>query len=210
MSPAVEFWVTLIFGMLGVHKFIHGKIGMGLIYFFTLGLFFFGWIYDVVQAGKRYFVSAHYMNELRNKPTSLSVVPAPGLVLDDGEVCVYCSPAQYTVTKNKVTGYVREGGGASVRIIPGVSIGRSTGVSRAIRENVTELYQGILYITNKRVVFSGTRGNFDKKLGAITTFAVHPKGIELQFGSSLYELLVQNAAQCINILEGALNRIPIE
>ncbi|MEE0709941.1 MAG: TM2 domain-containing protein [Gemmiger sp.] len=210
MSPSVEFWVTLLFGAFGIHKFLQGKIGMGLLYFFTCGLFCFGWIYDTVQAGRRYFGAARYAHELRSKPTSLSAVPAPGLFLDEGEVCVYCSPAQYTVTKNRVTGYVREGGGASVRIMPGLSVGRSTGVSRAIRENVSELYPGTLYITNHRIVFSGNHGSFDKKLNALTTFAVNPKGIELQFGSSFYELLVQNAARCINTLEGVLNKIPIE
>lgn len=210
MSPAVEFWVTLVFGAFGVHKFLQGKVGMGLLYLLTGGLLCFGWIYDTVQAGRRYFSGALYKHELRSKPTFLSAVSAPGLFLDVGEVCVYCSPAQYTVTKDRVTGYVRESGGANVRIMPGLSVGRSTGISRTIRENVSEFYPGTLYITNRRIVFSGNHGSFDKKLSAITTFAVNPKGIELQFGSSFYELLVQNAARCINTLEGALNKIPIE
>ena len=210
MSPSVEFWVTLLFGAFGIHKFLQGKIGMGLLYFFTCGLFCFGWIYDTVQAGRRYFGAARYAHELRSKPTSLPAVPAPGLFLKDGEICVYCSPAQYMVIKNRITGYVREGGGASVRSMPGLSGGRSTGVSRAIREDVSELYPGTLYITNQRIVFSGDHGSCDKKLSTITTFAVNPKGIELQFGSSFYELLVPNAARCINTLEGAMNEIPIE
>lgn len=206
MSPSVEFWVTLLFGAFGIHKFLQGKIGMGLLYFFTCGLFCFGWIYDTVQAGRRYFGAARYAHELRSKPTSLSAVPAPGLFLDEGGLRLLLPGAVYSC-KNRVTGYVREGGGASVRIMPGLSVGRSTGVSRAIRENVSELYPGTLYITNHRIVFSGNHGSFDKKLNALTTFAVNPKGIELQFGSSFYELLVQNAARCINTLEGVLNKI---
>lgn len=45
-----RFIITLLFGWLGVHKFMDGKIGMGLLYIFTFGLFGIGWIIDVVKA----------------------------------------------------------------------------------------------------------------------------------------------------------------
>ena len=44
-------WVALLlcifFGALGAHKFYEGKIGMGILYLFTGGLFFVGWIIDI-------------------------------------------------------------------------------------------------------------------------------------------------------------------
>lgn len=45
-----RFIITLLFGWLGVHKFMDGKIGIGLLYVFTFGLFGIGWIIDVVKA----------------------------------------------------------------------------------------------------------------------------------------------------------------
>ena len=46
-------WVKLIlcffFGFFGVHKFMEKKIGMGILYLFTMGLFGFGWIYDCIK-----------------------------------------------------------------------------------------------------------------------------------------------------------------
>ena len=45
-------WVALILciflGYFGVHKFYEGKVGMGIIYLFTFGLFGIGWAIDTI------------------------------------------------------------------------------------------------------------------------------------------------------------------
>lgn len=50
----IKFIVCLLLGFLGIHKFIEKKIGMGILYLFTCGLFGFGWLYDCI----RYFILA--------------------------------------------------------------------------------------------------------------------------------------------------------
>lgn len=45
----VRFIICLVFGYLGIHKFMEKKIGMGVLYLFTMGLFGFGWIFDCVK-----------------------------------------------------------------------------------------------------------------------------------------------------------------
>jgi len=47
------FIVCLLFGVLGIHRFYAGKIATGLLYFFTGGLFAFGYLTDlaVILAG---------------------------------------------------------------------------------------------------------------------------------------------------------------
>lgn len=40
--------LCIFFGIFGVHKFYVGKIGMGITYFLTMGLFGFGWIIDII------------------------------------------------------------------------------------------------------------------------------------------------------------------
>ena len=42
------FFLCLFFGILGVHKFYEGKIGMGIAYILTGGLFVVGWFVDVI------------------------------------------------------------------------------------------------------------------------------------------------------------------
>lgn len=45
----VKFIICFFFGFFGVHKFMEKKIGMGILYLFTMGLFGFGWIYDCIK-----------------------------------------------------------------------------------------------------------------------------------------------------------------
>ncbi len=40
---------TIFGGWFGLHKFIDGEIGIGVLYFFTCGLFLVGWICDIVK-----------------------------------------------------------------------------------------------------------------------------------------------------------------
>lgn len=43
-----DFIITLLFGWLGVHKFKQKQYGLGILYFFTLGLCGIGWIVDTI------------------------------------------------------------------------------------------------------------------------------------------------------------------
>ena len=44
----VAFFLCLCLGFVGAHKFYEGKIGMGILYLCTFGLFGFGWIIDCI------------------------------------------------------------------------------------------------------------------------------------------------------------------
>lgn len=44
----VAFLLCLFLGYFGIHKFYEEKVGMGILYIFTFGLFGFGWIIDAI------------------------------------------------------------------------------------------------------------------------------------------------------------------
>ena len=44
----ISFFLCLFLGLFGAHKFYEGKIGMGIIYLFTGGLFFVGVVIDLI------------------------------------------------------------------------------------------------------------------------------------------------------------------
>jgi restriction system protein len=45
----VAFFLCLFLGYLGAHKFYEGKVGMGILYFFTFGLCGIGWVVDLIR-----------------------------------------------------------------------------------------------------------------------------------------------------------------
>ena len=45
----VAFFLCLFFGYLGAHKFYEGRVGLGLLYLVTLGLFGIGWLIDTIK-----------------------------------------------------------------------------------------------------------------------------------------------------------------
>lgn len=42
-------WLCIFGGLFGLHQFYVGKIGKGLLYLFTGGLFVFGWVGDIIK-----------------------------------------------------------------------------------------------------------------------------------------------------------------
>ena len=49
MSKVGAILITFFLGGLGVHRFMTGKIGTGILYLFTGGLFGIGWLIDLVK-----------------------------------------------------------------------------------------------------------------------------------------------------------------
>lgn len=48
-SKTVALLLCIFLGYLGVHQFYVGKVGLGLVYLFTFGLFGIGWMVDVIR-----------------------------------------------------------------------------------------------------------------------------------------------------------------
>ena len=48
-SKVVAIILAVFFGYIGLHHFYVGKVGMGILYIFTCGLFCIGWIVDIIK-----------------------------------------------------------------------------------------------------------------------------------------------------------------
>ena len=54
-SRGTALMLCILGGWLGLHQFYVGRIGKGILYMFTAGLFFFGWIGDLLKIINRTF-----------------------------------------------------------------------------------------------------------------------------------------------------------
>ena len=57
MTKTAAILITFFLGGLGVHRFMTGKTGTGIVWLLTGGLFGLGWIYDVVMVATGKFVN---------------------------------------------------------------------------------------------------------------------------------------------------------
>lgn len=48
-SKMITLILSIFLGYLGIHRFYVGKIGSGIVWMFTAGLFGIGWIYDIIK-----------------------------------------------------------------------------------------------------------------------------------------------------------------
>ncbi len=71
-----NFLITLFLGWAGVHKFVEGKIGIGFLYLFTVGLFGIGWFIDIIIAA----ANIPYSNKTSGGQNSL---PSPNKISNE-------------------------------------------------------------------------------------------------------------------------------
>jgi hypothetical protein len=76
-SKTTAYLLWLFLGLLGAHKFYLKKTGMGILYLFTAGLFFIGWIIDLFTLGRQ--VDQHN----KNSPSGPSAADLAALAQKD-------------------------------------------------------------------------------------------------------------------------------
>jgi hypothetical protein len=198
-----DFLVCLLFGWLGVHKFREKKTGSGILYLFTFGLFGFGWIFDCVKYLKPLLKKKAAADIANGAP--LPVVAHSNVMLTPGEVCHYLASATFVKTKNVVVGHSGGHSGVSIRVAKGMSYRVGNSQSTAIRGNVQEKTSGLLSITNKRIVFSASKGAFDKRISELSAITPYKDGIGFQFGSAQYPLITPDAEYIYQIISRIIN-----
>ena len=175
---------------------------MGILYLCTLGLCGIGWFVDII----RYLIAAYKGERIQgNSPKHLSAdeplpIVSSNAILSNGEVCHYCEAAIHLKTKNVVVGYSSERYNTKIRISKEKSIGLGDQRAVRIRHDVQERANGVLSITNTRIVFSGNNFAFDKKITALSSITPYKDGIAFQFGSQPYTLLTHNSEYIYEIL----------
>ena len=120
------------------------------------------------------------------------------LMLTSGEVCHFSERA-IRVTEKKSKHYEGGSNGVSIRIAKGVTYrtGRYKGIP--VEDISYVKIKGLLYITNKRIVFVSDGQAFEKKFKSLTACVPYSNAIKLQFGNTNITLMVPdgNAANMV-------------
>jgi hypothetical protein len=78
--------LTIFLGFWGIHRFVVGKVGTGVLYVFTYGLFFIGWIVDIISVatgtftdkqGRRITRARPGQSTTKQKSTAQAFTPGP-------------------------------------------------------------------------------------------------------------------------------------
>ena len=130
---------------------------------------------------------------------SQMIIKNPSLPLKNGEVCFYQGKAKSfkTVTQIKETPKKK----TSLLLTPWiVGIKRKTQVE-VKQENVNEYYNGQLYVTNERIVFSCPVDGFNLSISTISSVKQYKNGIQVISRNASYNVMTSDVKQVLNIIE---------
>lgn len=120
----------------------------------------------------------------------LPILNTNKIFLKAGEQCHYIDKAIYekkTVKKR----YVRRNNGYSVPgLFKGTRINMGGGHTDVVDNVSYDTIRGILYITNKRIIFVGDQTGFDKKISDLIALTPYSNCVELQFSKDNYKIFV--------------------
>lgn len=129
----------------------------------------------------------------------LPILNTNKIFLKSGETCHYIDKAIYekrTVRKR----YIRRNAGYTVPgLFKGTRIGFGGGMTDQVDHITYQMLRGILYITNRRIIFQGAQEGFDVKVGDLVAITPYSNCVELQTSKTHYKIFVPdgNVAQAV-------------
>lgn len=199
-------WAALFGGWFGLHRYMVGEIGMGILYTCTSGIFCIGWIIDTVKA----FANSDGGTSFHLPLKSLPVLTPNGIVLKEDELCHYQGAAYTEKNSSRIAGYTSQHAGGSVRIAKGLSVHTGGTERQAVRETLTEKSNGILYITNKRIVFIAPKNAFEKPINSLSAYVPKQGHMAFLFGNQSFDLITADSFRIKDIIDGILNGMPVK
>jgi hypothetical protein len=106
---------------------------------------------------------------------------SPAITLQRGETCHVSFACTHNEIRTRTTSYRYSGPAASIPIVKGLRwrIGQ-VAVQRVTRDEMVQLDSGTLYVTNKRLLFDGSKKNTVINLSKILHFTVFSDGLKVE------------------------------
>ena len=167
---------------------------------------FLEWLFQENDNSNDFVINSILPLEAKNKIDNdiLPTFITSTIILNENEKCHYIERAiLITEEKQKEKKIFRTGN--SIRIMKGWTIHFGKGNLTPKYRIINKYSNGIIYVTNKRIVFSSNNIAFDNEINRLSSIIPYTDGIGLQFGTIIYNILIPNHSYIVKIINMIIN-----
>lgn len=114
------------------------------------------------------------------------------IILGQNESCHFMDRAALAIKKTEKS-YQSRRNGRSYRLTKGFTIHSSNANTKPVVQEWYEYKIGIVFVTNKRIIFVSPENGFEKKVRNLTAVIPYSNAVSLQFNSQILTLMLPQA-----------------
>lgn len=122
------------------------------------------------------------------------------IMLGKNETCHFMDKAALAV-KQKERSYQTQRRGSSFKVTKNWTMHSSNGRARPIDQEWYEFKEGVVFVTNERIIFVEQEHGFEKKIKNLTAVTPYNDAMGLQFGSQTINLMMPNPQLMATVLK---------
>jgi hypothetical protein len=122
------------------------------------------------------------------------------IMLGKNETCHFMDKAALAV-KQKERSYATHRYGSSYRVTKNWTMHSSNGRAKPIDQEWYEFKEGVVFVTNERIIFVAPEHGFEKKIKNLTAVIPYTDAIALQFGSQTINIMVPQSKLMAMVLQ---------
>lgn len=122
------------------------------------------------------------------------------IMLGKNETCHFMDKAALAV-KQKERSYATHRSGSSYKVTKNWTMHSSNGRAKPIDQEWFEFKEGVVFVTNERIIFVAPEHGFEKKVKNLTAVIPYTDVIALQFGSQTINLMMPQSQLMAMVLQ---------
>ncbi len=122
------------------------------------------------------------------------------IMLGKNETCHFMDKAALAIKKKEKT-YRTHRTGSSYRVTKNWTVHSTNGRARPVEQEWYEFKEGVVFVTNERIIFVAPENGFEKKVKNLTAVIPYSDAIALQFGSQTINLMMPQSQLMAMVLK---------
>lgn len=122
------------------------------------------------------------------------------IILGKNERCHFMDKAALAVRKQEKS-YTTHRAGNSYKMTKNWTVYSTNGRSKPIVQEWYEFKEGVVFVTNERIIFVASEHGFEKKIKNLTAVIPYTDAVALQFGSQTINLMMPQSQLMVMVLQ---------